>query len=291
MSILQAVILGAVQGITEFFPVSSSGNLALISNIMGVGDEASLLFVVMLHVGTLSAVTLVFWKDILRLVAEWVRLLRDVCYNLRLLLGRRGRLDPPPYRKLVSGNYRKFSLMVMVTMIPTVIIGYLICPLAEAVTGNLLASGMGLLVTALLLLVSSFMPGSGKDPKKAKYTDAILIGAFQGFSGFPGISRLGMTVSSAFLSGFSRKFVLKYSFILCVPAILGAIILEGSRAHAQAGISSVAVAPCLAGMITAAVVGFFVIRLALRLISKRGNRIFAAYCLIIGIISAVGYLH
>ena len=290
MSIIQAMILGAVQGITEFFPVSSSGNLALVSNMMGIGSEASLLFVIMLHMGTLLAVTVVFLPDIIRLVAEWIHILRDVCYNLRLWLSKGASHQPPSYRKLVSGNYRKFSLMLMLTMIPTVIIGYLICPLAEAVTGNLLASGMGLLVTALLLLVSSFMPGSGKDPRKARYTDALLIGAFQGFSGFPGISRLGMTISSSYLSGFSRKFVIKYSFVLCVPAILGAIILEGSRVRRQAGSFSITLAPCLAGMATAAVVGFFVIRLAIRLISKRGNRIFAAYCMIIGIISAVEYL-
>ncbi len=290
MSIIQAVILGAVQGITEFFPVSSSGHLALISNKMGIGSETNLLFVIMLHLGTLLAVTVVFLPDIVKLTRELVHMLQDLFYNLKLLLSKDSSGQQPPYRKLVSGNYRKFSLMLVITMVPTVIIGYLICPLAEAVTGNLLASGMGLLVTALLLLVSSFMPKSGKDPRKARYTDAILIGAFQGFSGFPGISRLGMTLSSAYLSGFSRKFVLKYSFVLCVPAILGAIILEGGRVHRQAGALSVTLAPCLAGMATAAVVGFFVIRLAIRLISKKGNRIFAAYCMIIGMISAVEYL-
>ena len=288
MSILQAVLLGAVQGVTEFFPVSSSGHLTLISNLMGIESSTSLMFVVMLHIGTLLAVIAVFYRDILRLLSELVRMIGDLFCKLKLWLGGHRNPENVRYRKIVSSNYRKFALMLLVSMIPTSIIGYLICPVSEAVTGNLLASGMGLLITALLLLVSSFMLGSDKGPREAKYVDAFLVGAFQGFSGFPGISRLGMTVSSSYLSGFSRKFVLKYSFILCVPTILGAIILEGTRTHTST--AALGVGPCLAGMAASAVVGFFIIRLAVRLISKKRNRIFAAYCIIIGIISVVGYL-
>ena len=288
MSILQAILLGAVQGVTEFFPVSSSGHLTLISNLMGIEGSTNLMFVIMLHIGTLLAVIAVFYRDILRLGKEFAGIFADLLCTLTLWVSSRRSPENVRYRKIVSNNYRKFALMLLISMIPTAIIGYLICPLSEAVNGNLLASGMGLMITALLLLVSSFMLSTNKGPREVKYVDAFLIGAFQGFSGFPGISRLGMTVSSGYLSGFSGKFVLKYSYVLCVPTILGAIILEGSRAHTSNVV--IGVLPCLAGMAAAAVVGFFVIRLAVKLISKRGNRIFAAYCMLIGIISVVGYL-
>ena len=288
MSVIQAILLGAVQGVTEFFPVSSSGHLTLISNLMGIEGSTNLIFVIMLHFGTLLAVIAVFYRDILRLVKEFVRMIGDLFCNLKLWLGGRRYPESIRYRKIVSNHYRKFVLMLLISMIPTGIIGYLICPVSEAVIGNLLASGMGLLITALLLLVSSFVLSSNKGPREAKYVDAFLIGAFQGFSGFPGISRLGMTISASYLSGFTRKFVLKYAFILCVPTILGSIILEGSRAHLSS--VSIGILPCLLGMITAAVVGFFMIRLAIKLVSKKGNRIFAAYCIVIGILSVVEYL-
>lgn len=289
MSVLQAILLGAVQGVTEFFPVSSSGHLTLVSNLMGIEGNISFMFTIMLHIGTLLAVVAVFYKDILRLLTELVRMAADLAANLKLRFSGRGNPDEIRYRKIISNNYRKFVLLLVVSMIPTGIIGYLICPLSEAVTGNLLASGMGLLVTALLLLVASFVLGSDKGPKEAKYTDALLIGAFQGFAAFPGISRLGMTVSSSYLSGFSRKFVLKYAFILSVPTIVGAMILEGRRASFSMG-NNVGVLPCIIAMITAAVVGFFVIRLAMHLINKKRSRLFAGYCILIGIISAVCYL-
>jgi undecaprenyl-diphosphatase len=288
MSVLQAILLGAVQGVTEFFPVSSSGHLTLVSNLLGVEGSASLMFMIMLHVGTLIAVVAVFYRDILRLASELVRMLLDLVENLRLYLAGRKSGKEIRYRKIVSGNYRKFALLLLVSMIPTCVIALLICPLTEALTGNLLASGMGLMITALLLLVASFVLGSDKGPMKARYSDAVLIGAFQGFSAFPGISRLGMTAASGYLNGFSRKFVIKYAFVLSVPVILGAMILEGRRANFYLG--STGILPCIAAMVTAAVVGYFTIKAAIRLISRKRLRGFAGYCIVMGILSVIGYL-
>ena len=146
MSVLQAILLGAVQGVTEFFPVSSSGHLTLVSNLMGIEGNISFMFTIMLHIGTLLAVVAVFYKDILRLLTELVRMAADLAANLKLRFSGRGNPDEIRYRKIISNNYRKFVLLLVVSMIPTGIIGYLICPLSEAVTGNLLASGMGLLL-------------------------------------------------------------------------------------------------------------------------------------------------
>lgn len=289
MSVIQALLLGAVQGITEFFPVSSSGHLTLVSNLLGIEGKFSLIFMVMLHLGTLLAVLAVFYRDILRLIVELARMCADLMTNLKLRFSDRGYPDEIRYRKIISNNYRKFALMLLISMIPTGVIGYLICPLSEAVAGNLLASGMGLLVTALLLVVASFVLGAGKGPKEAKFPDAFLIGAFQGFACFPGISRLGMTVASSCLSGFSRKFILKYAFVLSVPTMIGAMILEGRRTDFYMG-ADVGVLPCIVAMAASAVVGFFVIRLAMSLISRKRLRLFAGYCILIGIISVIIYL-
>ena len=288
MNILQAALLGLVQGVTEFFPISSSGHLALIGNLLGAEGTTNLLFVVMLHMGTLLSILTVFYKDILRILFEVAGMIRDLFFNLKLHFSNPMREGHIPYRKILGGSYRKFTALLLVSLIPTVLVACLVSPIVEMLTGNLLASGLGLFITALLLFVSSFIMVSDRGPKEAKFLDAFVIGAFQGFGAFPGNSRLAMTLSSGFLSGFTRKFTIKYAFLLAVPTIIGAMLFEGSRSHAMD--VAVGVLPCLTGMAVSAVVGFFMIRLALKVLSRKRNRFFALYCLIIGIISIVGYL-
>lgn len=287
MNLLQAAVLGLVQGITEFFPISSSGHLTLVGSLMGAEGSASLMFMVMLHLGTLLAVLSVFYKDILRILSELAGMCRDLVYNLKRHFADPSGKNRAPYRKLLCSSYRKFAAMLLVSLIPTVLVAYLVSPIVEMLTGNLLASGLGLFVTALLLFVSSFVVSCDRGPREAKFLDAFVIGSFQGFGAFPGNSRLAMTLSSGFLSGFAKKFAVKYTFVLSVPTIIGAIILEASRRPAMD--VQVGVLPCLIGMLVSAVTGFFVIRMALKLLSRKNNRFFAVYCLIIGIVSIAGY--
>ena len=129
-----------------------------------------------------------------------------------------------------------------------------------------------------------------KGPRDAKILDAVLVGAFQGFGAFPGNSRLAMALSSGFLSGFSRKFALKYAFVLSVPTVIGALILEAGRYQAGEA-AAVGVLPCAVGMLDSAAEGFFVIRIALKLLNVKRKRFFAGYCLVIGILSIIGYLY
>ncbi len=288
MNILQAALLGLVQGVTEFFPISSSGHLTLAGNLLGAEGAANLMFMVMLHLGTLAAVLSVFYKDVLRVLAELAGLIRDLFYNLKLCFSGAVKGKTVSYRKILRGNYRKFSVLLLVSMIPTVIVAYLVSPIVEMLTGNLLASGLGLFVTALLLFVSSFIVTADRGPREAKFLDAFVIGSFQGFGAFPGNSRLAMALSSAFLSGFTKKFAVKYAFVLSVPTMIGAMILEASRSHAMD--VHVAVFPCIVGMLVAAFVGYFVIRIALRFLSRKNNRFFAVYCLVVGILSIISYL-
>ena len=289
MNILQAALLGLVQGITEFFPVSSAGHLTLVGNLLGVEGATSLMFMIMLHIGTLIAIFSVFYRDILRIIVEAAGMIRDSVFNLKTYAAEHRTPEGRQYRKILSTGYRRFTALVLVSLIPTFVVAYLVSPIVEMLTGNLLAVGLGLFVTALLLFVSSFMHYADKGPKEAKFVDAFLIGAFQGFGAFPGNSRLAMSLSSAFLSGFSRKFALKYAFVLSVPTVIGAIALEASRNYEPA--VTVGVLPCLVGMLVSAVVGFFIIRIAVKMLNMRRNRFFAGYCLIIGIFSIIGYLY
>lgn len=290
MNVLQAALLGLVQGVTEFFPVSSTGHLTLVGKLLGAEGATSLMFMIMLHLGTLVAVLSVFYKDILRIIAETIGILADAVTNLKIYIAEHKQPEGRRYIKILSNGYRKFTALILISLIPTILVAFLVSPIVEMLAGNLLASGLGLFVTALLLFVSSFMRYADKGPRDAKILDAVLVGAFQGFGAFPGNSRLAMALSSGFLSGFSRKFALKYAFVLSVPTVIGALILEAGRYQAGEA-AAVGVLPCAVGMLVSAAVGFFVIRIVLKLLNVKRNRFFAGYCLVIGILSIIGYLY
>ena len=287
MLVLKAVILGAVQGISEFFPISSSGHLSLIGNLLGV--EMDLTFSILLHLGTLIAVLLNFHREVLRCLRELIGYFMDLYFNLRQFILYKGAPEGPGYRRMVAGSYRKMTLMLLLAMVPTVLLAVLFVPLSERLNRNLLCSGLGMLVTALLLLVTSFMEKKRKGPREARFADAVLIGAFQGFSAFPGISRFGMTLSAGFICGFSAKFNRLFAYLLFVPTLIGAIILEGGRQQWSG--STMGLLPSLAGMLCAVVVGYLTIRAAIKLISSLSSlRGFSVYCACVGLLSIVFYL-
>lgn len=285
MSVLYSILFGAVQGATAFFPAGSTGILNLIANAAGLGRSYNLVFLVMLHAGTALAAAFFFIDDVVKLAVSAAGMAADGFYNIRVFFSGKERRA---YRKILSDQYRRFALAILGSLIPAYIIGYLIRPVAEMVTGHLLVSGVGLFITALLLFVSSFAVYSSKTPKNTKPADSFLIGAFQGFSCFPGLSRTGTASSAAFLGGLTRKFTLKYCYLLCIPMALGALVLEGASSpqlFIAAGIPQ-----CIAGMLTAFATGLLMIRFAVRLFGRRLNRLFAVFTLAAGIISLVCYM-
>lgn len=286
MLILKAIILGAVQGISEFFPVSSSGHLSLLGNLLGM--EIDPMFNIMLHLGTLLAVFLYFYKEIVRCIRELAGIFRDLYHNFRQFAGYRGGPEGPVYVRVLSNTWRKIDCMLLLSMIPTAVLAFIIRPFAEMLNRNLLCSGLGLFITALLLFAASFTERSAKGPKEAKYSDALLVGVFQGFASFPGVSRFGMTLSSGFFSGFSSRFNRVYAFLLFIPTIAGAVILEGSR-QPWTG-NTVGILPCLCGMFAAFAFGLFTIRIAVRIITSVSLKGFAGYCACIGLLSIILYL-
>lgn len=286
MLVLKAIILGAVQGVTEFFPVSSSGHLSLLGNAMGI--QTDLLFTILLHIGSLAAVILYFRVEIIRCLIELKNIFKDIHYNIKRLLFYSGDIEGPRYKKVVSNNYRKLVTLLIVTMIPTVAISIILIPVVEMLNNNILCSGMGLLITALVLFVASYAGKNRKGPKEAKYTDALMIGAFQSIAVLPGVSRFGMVLSSSIFRGFTKKFAKLYSFLLLVPTIIGSLILEASRAGTAP--TYIGILPGILGMITALAVGYCVIKFAVRVINRASLSIFAFYCVCIGFISILCYL-
>lgn len=287
MTILYIILLAIVQGITEFLPVSSFGHLSILENFFGMDHNAGVLLEAMLHVGTLGAVFMTFQKDIRRILYEFLDMSMDLIGNLHLYIHNRRTGKQLHYARIISNTYRKFAVLLLVSMIPTAFLGYAARRLVVLAADSSLVSSAGLLITGILLLVIDLSRAGGtKAAKDASLSDAMWIGIGQGLSVFPGLSRSGLTISAGLMSGFSRTFAVKYSYILSIPAIFGSLIME----LRQFGSPSMTVGlgfSYVLGMIISGIVASFAIRYCLKIVQKGRFRVFAIYCFVIGFVTLV----
>lgn len=282
--------MGVIQGATEFLPVSSSGHLALFKILFHVNTDTGLLFDVMLHLGTLIAIFIVYYKDIFRMIAEAFKILHDLFVNLvRFFQNKFGNANEE-YLKIVTNNYRKFVILIIVSTIPTGIIGFAAVDFVEMASGILLIPGICLIVTSILLFLSDRVKEGGKGPKEVSYTNGFVIGICQGIATLPGLSRSGTTITACLLSGFDRKFAVKYSFIMSIPAVLGAAILE-IKDVSTAAVGGTEFLYYMIGTAVAAIVGYVCIKTMLVVVRNKKFTIFSVYCFIIGILSVGGYFY
>lgn len=288
MSLLQAILMGLLQGITEFLPVSSSGHLAIFKYIFHVNTETGLLFDTLLHLATLIAVCVVYWKTVRRLIVAALQLIAGVITNLRIWLFGRKSAEKAPYVNLMDDAYKKFVILILITTIPTGIIGLLLKPVIEKASQSLLVPGICLVITAIILLVSDTGRVGKKKIKRAKYSDAVLIGAAQGVATLPGISRSGTTIAACLLLGFDRAFAVQYSFLASIPAILGANLLELKDLDLVT-VSSSMIGIYIAGMIVAGVVGYICIKAMILIVKSKKFSYFAYYCAIVGVLCIAVY--
>lgn len=286
--LIYSLILGLIQGLTEFLPVSSSGHLAIFKILFQM-DDVGIAFDILLHIGTLLAVFVAFWSDIWKLIVNGFGIIGDFFVNIGIWFRRLGGNKELAYRNVIRTAYRKFVMLVIVSTIPTGIIGLVLDDVTEQVGNILLIPGICLLITSVLLLISDNKAGGRKTPKETTYTNAFAIGVVQGLAVMPGISRSGSTITAGILCGLDREFAFKYSFILSIPAILGAAVLK-LPALFDGSVSMVQLGYYGAGALAAAVVGYFSIKVLGILVKKRKFKIFAYYCFIVGIISIVAYI-
>ena len=290
MSLLQAIIMGIIQGATEFLPVSSSGHLALFKILFHVNTDTGLMFDVMLHLGTLIAIFAVYYKDIIRMVVEAFKIIRDVFINIVRFFRNKFGKEENEYLKIVTNGYRKFVLLVIVSTIPTGIIGLVASDFVEMASEILLIPGICLIITSILLFISDRIQGGNKGPKNVSYTNGFIIGICQGIATLPGLSRSGNTIAACLISGFDRRFAVKYSFIMSIPAVLGAAILE-LKDFSTAALSGTEILYYVIGMAVAAIVGYICIKTMLVIVRNKKFTIFSIYCLIIGALSIGGYFY
>jgi undecaprenyl-diphosphatase len=253
---MEALILGAAQGLTEFLPVSSSGHLVLLQKLFGISQDA-LLFDTMVHGGTLFAVFAVLWKDI------WAILKKPV---------------------------QPITAYLIIATIPAVVAALFFKDAIEAAFESASFLGIAFLVTSALLVGAEFLTrkqgiGGGRETMSA--VDALVIGCMQAVAIIPGVSRSGSTLSGSLSRGLGRDFAARFSFLLSIPAILGALVLQAKDLADGAAQPAVGAAPLIAGTLAAAVVGFFAARLMLKIVREHRLWGFAVYTGVLGIAALV----
>ena len=268
MTYLSSFLLGLVQGLAEFLPISSSGHLSIAQNLLGLNTEIPEFFDVLLHLGTLVAVFVAYWRDICDMVAELIHGVGDLVHGTTPR-------QVPPARRLI--------LLIIVGTLPL----FILLPIhkqVQALSNNMVFIGAALVVTGFLLFACDLVRKGKKTERTATIADVLVVGLGQAIATMPGISRSGMTITTGCFVGFERKFAVRFSFLLSIPAVLGANILSLKDAL-DTGIIWAEVPMYVVGVITAAVVGYACIRL-LRLVAEKGRfGAFAYYCWAVGLLT------
>ena len=271
MESFQALILGIVQGLTEFLPVSSTGHLIIFQHLFGL-DEPQLFFDICVHLGTLMAVLIVFWKDV-----------RQLLRSLRLLLWSIFVKDAH-FEHIFENSEYKMLLLIFFGFFPTALLGVVFHEVGQQFFSSILVVGFMLIITGLLLWTTRRVKQEGGGLECFSIRTALIIGLVQGMAIMPGISRSGSTIAAALFLGLSRELASKYSFLLAIPAILGAGILSlhGMFNHPVQVNKAV-----LLGSATSFIVGYFALILLLRMVKKGRLYLFAPYCWVAGIAALV----
>jgi len=261
MNSLQAVILGIVQGLTEFLPVSSSGHLVLVPWALGWG-EPGLLFDTVLHWGTLVAVVVYFWDDLWSLIRAWARSVAT------------RKVDTPQAR---------LAWLILIATIPAAVIGYLLSDFFESLFSSPAAVGGFLMGTALILAAAEWAYPRIRKVETLRLGDALIVGLAQAAAIAPGLSRSGLTISAGVLRGLGREPAARFSFLLSVPIILGAGLTQ--VAHALGNPGSAGAFPLALGFASAAISGYLAIHFLLGFVRRQRLWPFAAYCGLVGLVA------
>ena len=278
MNSLQAIVLGTIQGLTEFLPISSSGHLVISQHLFGL-KESALLFDISVHMGTLMAIIIYFGKELREIIASVVR-----C--VRLLLKREASLT-----EIYEDSYIKLVVFIVAGSIPTAILGLWIHRVSDTLFSSVIIVGSMLVATGVLLFLTGFLLWSthwihkkGADISQFSIKKAIIVGLIQGVAIIPGISRSGATIAGGLFLGLDKETAAKYSFLLSIPAILGAGILIFKDIHSY---TTVPLNIMLIGFMTSGIVGYCSLRFLVYIVKKGQLHFFAPYCWVAGITALI----
>ncbi|WP_455645951.1 undecaprenyl-diphosphatase UppP [Methanosphaera sp.] len=270
LDIISAIILGAVQGISEFLPISSSGHLVIIPHLLGV--ETGLAFDTILHIGTLVAIFTFFWNDIINLIKGFIISLINITEGKDKFI--------EGLRKVPE---ERFAWLIIIATIPTGIMGLLFKDAIETIFRGTIFVGIFLIITGIILYYSERHSSGNITEKDMSFKQAIIIGICQGFAVLPGISRSGSTIASGLCLGLNREYAARYSFLLSLPSVIGAGLIQVKDiATIDASFTVL-----IAGFISSVIFGYLSIKLLMKMIEGWSLDVFAYYCWIVGALTTI----
>lgn len=281
MTALNAIIQGILQGLTEFLPISSSGHLSLFQYFTGQSGESGLMFSIFLHMGTLLAVFIAFYKTIFELIKEFVSLIRELIAS---------KLKPAALKLIFTqaSPPRRMLFLLVISMIPMAFSLFMLDYFEMVATDNdIVVEGCFFLVTSILLFLADNCVKGHKTAGDMKYRDAVIVGTMQALAPFPGVSRSGSTISVGLMLGLEREFAVAFSFIMGIPPVLGANLMELKDVSADGTV--IPTSMILLGMAVSLVFGLLAIGMVKWLVKSERFRIFAWYTMMLGALTiAIG---
>lgn len=269
MTLFESIILGLVQGLAEFLPISSSGHLAALQYIFGIDGSNVLTFTVMLHFGTLVAIFVVYWKDIVDLVKELFATIKDICTGQGVQVNK--------------NDTRKLGFMIITASVPTAIIGLLLNDFFESLYSRMTVIGVCLIITGCGLFFAERYGGGKRTIKDMNFRNAFFIGLCQSVAIMPGISRSGATMIGGLACKFDRAFAVRYAFLISIPSVLGAFLLEVPEAvRSVSDGTGMSLGVMLAGIAVAAVSGYAAIKVMIKAVTNKKLMYFSVYTWIAG---------
>ncbi|MFC1599420.1 undecaprenyl-diphosphatase UppP [Patescibacteria group bacterium] len=268
MDFFQALILGILQGITEFLPISSSGHLVLGEAVLGLDVEALKSFDVAVHMGTLVAIIIYFWKDLVGLIMGFLSLIRVVKPNKK------------------HDEYHMLILFIVIGSVPAVLVGFLLGDAIDYWFRNTLYVGLFMIIIAELFIVAEGKLKKFKKPTELKLGHAIIIGCFQALALIPGVSRSGSTIAAGIFQGISREKAARFSFLMAMPVIFGAGMLTVVK-ELRGGELTIELMPMVVGFIASAAAGFASVYFLMKFLKNHTLKVFSVYLFIVGAISVI----
>ncbi len=269
MDIIQAIILGIVQGLAEFLPIASAGQVVLMTHILGVTyptQSGSLAFNVLLHIGTLTAVIGFFWREVVQIIKSFISSILDL-FNGQFT------------NNLKDDTYKRLAWLLIIGTIPVGITGALFTKRFEFFYNSVPAVSIFLIINGIILWSAEHVKRGDKKVKGITFKNALFIGLFESLALFPGISRSGSSISAGLFSGVDRVCAARFAFLLAIPSIAGAILVEFKNIGALTETNTTSI---VAAYIAVVIFGFLSIGLLLRIINGTSLRIFSIYCWIVG---------
>lgn len=263
MNIIDAIFLGILQGLTEFLPVSSSGHLVIAQHFMGI-SEGNLALNVLLHLGTLVAIVIVYFKSVANMIVEFFSMIRDL-FKERCLC-------------VYKSKYRKYIILIIMASVPTAIIGLRFESMFEELFSSIQVVAVTLIITGILLVLGEKMGKNNTDPiEKLSLKQGFLVGLFQSMAITPGISRSGSTIVGGLFNGLKKEEATEFSFLISIPAVLGAVVLKGKDILSLDS-SGMEVTALGASFLASVIFGVLAIKLLVKLVRNGKLHYFSYYC-------------